>query len=163
VLQKDAPDFGLCLTSLHTYDANAAYIITSALNARFGMSRRKRMHIMTCLQEALANAVIHGNLCIECDRNSLAAFERYYQLINDRIMQPAFASTRVYVRAWSSQDSFRICITHGGNGSLGPDILHESRPALEKRAGRGLFIIQSLAEWVTTDAERKSIDITFTY
>lgn len=163
ILQKDIPDFALCLTSQHTYDNRVAPVITQAINDRFPKTRMKRMHIVTCLQEALANAVVHGNLRIDCQRNSLESFERYYRLIDEGVRQPDVKDKRVYVRAWDYPDALRLCITHEGEGMLDPKSIAESHPQLEKKNGRGLFIIQSLAEQVKTDAERKSIDITFTY
>ena len=163
ILQNGAPDFGLCLTTFHTYDAQVAVILTSALNDRFGMSRLKKMHIMTCLQEALTNAVIHGNLCIPCEKGSVEAFERYYALINEALTKEHYKDMRIYIRAWDYQGSFHLSITHDGEGKLTPDIIAESHPDAEKRHGHGLFIIQSLAEQVSTDAEGKSIDVIFTY
>jgi anti-sigma regulatory factor (Ser/Thr protein kinase) len=162
-LQRGAPDFALALSSKHTYSPDTAHIITTALNDRFGMSRHKSMQILTCLQEALANAVIHGNLGIECERNSLEALERYYEMIIDAISDPYYADLCVYVLDWEQPGVLRICISHEGEGLLDNTKIQDSHPELQRRHGRGLFIIQSLAEWVMTDVTRKSLDITFTY
>ncbi len=162
-LQERQPDFGLCLTTRHTYNSQVAGIITQALNDRFGMSRLKKMPIMTCLQEGLANAVVHGNLCIECPRDSLEGFEKYYSMIDEAVSSDTFKDKRIYVRAWEHVYSFQICITHEGDGVLNPAYFSKHNPLPSQKCGRGLFIIQSLAEQVTTDAECKTLDITFSY
>lgn len=163
VLQEGMPDFGLCLSTAHCTDASVAQMLTATLNDRFGMSRAKHMQIVTCLQEAISNAVIHGNLQVDYVRDSLEAFERCHAQIDHLMHDSHLRELRVYVRAWDYGGSFRLCITHEGAGRLLPAMLAESHPEAKKRLGRGLFIIQSLAEEVSTDAWQTSIHITFAY
>lgn len=161
-LQDGRPDFGLCLSTRSAYHCRISALITRALNDRFGLSRLKTMQIMTCLQEALTNAVIHGNLRIACARDTPEGFERYFRLVEQAAASDA-GEDRVYVRAWDHRAFFRICVTHEGKGRLDPALIAHSRLQLDRKNGRGLFIIQSLAEQVTTDDACRSIDITFTY
>lgn len=163
LLQQGEPDFGLCLTSLNTYNAEVALIITQSLTQRFVQCADKRMHLVSCLQEALANAVIHGNLCINCPRNTLEAFDRYYQTIRNLVVTPEFNDKRVYVQAWNSATHLRLCVSHEGHGMLTADMLGECQPEKDQKSGRGLFIIQSLADKVEVRNEGKSIAITFAY
>ena len=162
-LIAEAPDFAVGLTSQSTYHPLISATITDALNDRFGLSRGKRMQIMTCLQEALSNAVIHGNLCVTGERDSLQGFEDFYQSVDNALAEPQFQQKRVFIRAWDTKVSLRVCISHGGPGRINPLLLAPNNPLPEQKCGRGIFIIQSLAEQVHTNAECNALDLSFTY
>jgi anti-sigma regulatory factor (Ser/Thr protein kinase) len=163
LLQAGDADFGLCLTTRDSYHSELAATITDALNNRFGLSRAKRTHIMTCLQEAVMNAVIHGNLCLESPEDSLDAFTRFYASVEQGVTAAATRDMRIYVQAWNLPHALRVCVTHEGNGRLNAMALTKTNPTLEQKTGRGLFLIQSLAEQVHTDAECRSIIFSFHY
>lgn len=162
-LQDKKPNFGISLNSAYAYHPQTSSLLTQAINERLGLSRARRMQIITCLQEALTNAVVHGNLCVERHFNSLAEFNAYHQQVHEALDEPMYSNLRVYVRAWDYGRSLLLNVRHAGSGRLEDLKLFESHPSLEQKTGRGLYIIQSLAEQVWSDDAGKSLSITFTY
>src|ERR1022692_381541 len=94
------PDFAWSLTTEATYRNDFAGMVTSALHRRFRIHDSVKMNIETCLREALINAVVHGNLCLECRIESREDFESHYAAIEERIGKAPYKSRRINLTIW---------------------------------------------------------------
>ncbi|NBO17629.1 MAG: ATP-binding protein [Proteobacteria bacterium] len=163
LVQDKQPNFGIAISSQYAYYPQTSMLVTHSINERIGLSRIRKMQILTCLQEAITNAVIHGNLGVKRRCESLAEFEAFHRQVDAALHVPENRQLRVYVQAWDYGRWLQICVRHQGPGVLSVRKLSESHPSLEQKSGRGLFIIQSLAQQAWTDDAGKSLYITFAY
>lgn len=100
-----------------------------------------------CLHEALANAVIHGNLEIpsELKNESPEAFE---QLVQEREAQPEFADRPVRIRCTITPAELRFEIQDQGAGFDPKANSAELHPMKMLLTGRGLLIITASMDQV---------------
>jgi PAS domain-containing protein len=102
------------------------------------------LFLASCLREIIVNAVEHGNLRIGFDEKSESMREgRYFELIQERRMDPRYRSLRVVVEYSISASRATFRVTDEGSGfdhakyskgagdSIDPELLEH---------GRGLFI-----------------------
>jgi len=159
-LQESSPDLALSLTTKTAYMDGLPIVLTSILHSRFGLSSEKSMDVRTCLQEALINAVVHGNLHMEQKLQSLADFESYYLAVEQRL-QTELHPQRIHIMVWRKESAIRLAITDEGSGFSCPDApVDGSSP--DRFVGRGLYIIQSLAEKVWVGHDSRTLNMTFT-
>jgi PAS domain S-box-containing protein len=117
----------------------------SAHLSRF-MKDEEARFLASCLREVVVNAVEHGNLELSFDEKSATMAEgRYFELLQERRLDPRFRSRRVAVEysISSSRATFRVTdegkgFDHrkyaGGAGEPDPELLEH---------GRGLFLTMS--------------------
>lgn len=162
-LHRQHPHFSLSLTSESAYRQPLAQILTDHLYARFGLSQARKMQILTCMQEAITNAIVHGNFCIQRQCESLEDFEIYYAEVERCLADHIKRELRVLVRAWDFGQSLKIGFSHSGAGKLSSENLYACHPAITQKSGRGLFLIQSLAEQVWCDDNGHSLYVSFPF
>jgi len=108
------------------------------------------------LQEAIINAVVHGNLGLgSAYKESADDLRHYHRLIRDRLETDPAARKRIDVIGWWDDDHLSIAVGDQGNGY---DTIERRKQAGRQRAapdrdrrrsGRGLEIIRRFAEDVT--------------
>jgi CheY-like chemotaxis protein/anti-sigma regulatory factor (Ser/Thr protein kinase) len=109
-------------------------------------SERERVRVAVALEEALVNAVIHGNLEVgsELRESTNGAYER---LIAERRRGRQYAERRVYVHCDLSQQSATIVIRDEGPGfdvSRIPDPRDPERMMLA--SGRGVLLMRTFMD-----------------
>ena len=161
VLTSGSPHFAISLKTGSAFNGNISEAITLALEHRFFLGSQQRINISTCLQEAIANAIIHGNLSLGSPDNSVAGFSRYYDTITARLQQEPYGNMRINIAAWWDDGRLRLSVTDQGKGFKNKDVL-ESSPTMESLHGRGLFLIRSLAERVWIGQDNKTLFMHFT-
>ena len=157
LIQK--PDFALCMTTASAYRASLAHLIASNLNLRFGLQNQKSLHIQTCLQEAIINAIVHGNLSIDSDFSTLTGFDSYHSLIDLRLRQAPYQHRRVSIAAWDHETHLQIAVTDQGTGYKLP----EGQKNDELPHGRGLTLIQALSDRCWVGDNRRTLFMHFNY
>ncbi len=96
--------------------------------------------VETALQEAVANAVIHGNLGLSSmEVGTAAAMQRYAEALAGRLADPALAGRRVTVDARLAGKVLRLEVVDEGAGY---DAV-EPRP--DQPFGRGLGLVSRFA------------------
>jgi hypothetical protein len=103
------------------------------------------------LQEAISNAVIHGNLSVQSLENpSLTALERFSSEVESRLADPELACQRLKVAA-------RL-----GDGGIAIDVIDQGpgfTPGTRKSSvasGRGISLIETLVSgWELLDDGRR--------
>ncbi len=156
-----------CLFSLPTEPALVpAFIdVVQAALDRFGViDATERARIGIALEEALANALFHGNLELssaELDRARLHAFEgRPERLIECRRQQEPYRHRRVHVRARFAPDEIRFTIRDEGPGFDRAEVPDAARPEnLHRPSGRGLLLMRAFMDEVVFNAAGNEVTL----
>lgn len=120
-------------------DCNHMDLCDDAENTRVGVA----------LEEALANALYHGNLEVDSELREHDD-KTYWALAEERANQPPFCDRRIYVTAELSRDEAVFEIRDDGSG-FDPSLLPDpTDPAnLERASGRGILLMRTFMNEVT--------------
>ncbi len=108
-----------------------------------------QMQIGMALDEAITNAIYHGNLEVESKLKD-SEEDAFYQLVKQRNSETPFCERVVKIEATFAPNEFQISITDQGPGFEPgdvPDCREEEN--LTKLSGRGLFLIRSFMDEVS--------------
>lgn len=107
------------------------------------------LRVSTALQEALMNAVEHGNL----EMNSALREDggaAYAELGRTRRQEEPYASRRVHVSARVNREQLTLVVRDNGNGFDPNSLPDPTDPAnLQKVSGRGLMLIRTFMDEVS--------------
>lgn len=108
----------------------------------------ERLRIGIALEEALLNALYHGNLEVSSELRE-GDSSRYYQLARERSSLSPYQDRRIYVDAHVTREEARFTIRDEGQG-FDPELLPDpTDPAnLEKPSGRGLLLMRAFMDEV---------------
>ncbi len=124
-------------------------------------SSRDRLQIGMALDEALVNAMHHGNLEVDSSLRDGEDGTRYYEEIQARKDIEPYLNRRVRIEAEFSDKHICVQISDDGRGfdpRKVPDPTSESN--LHKVSGRGLFLIRSFMDQVAHNAAGNQITLT---
>lgn len=108
-----------------------------------------RMHIGVALDEALRNAMIHGNLEVSSELRDQDDGSPFMELIQQRLADPQYADRRVSIQLTADQNQATIVIADQGPGFDVNNITDPTDPdSWEEISGRGLFLIRSFMDEV---------------
>lgn len=115
------------------------------------------MRIGVAIDEAVCNAVHHGNLEVDSDlRNE--GYDLYLEQINDRKQQKPYCDRHVSVHAEVTQTQAAYTIRDEGKGFDPEAIPDPTDPAnLDKVSGRGLLLIRTFMDIVEFSDDGKRI------
>ncbi len=117
--------------------------------AMFGVcDENDRTRIGMALEEALSNALYHGNLevCSDLRRDSLA---RYYDMAADRREQSPYRERKIHITETLTADSATFVIRDEGPGFDTSKLTIEPDPEdLEAVSGRGLMLMNAFMDEV---------------
>lgn len=118
-----------------------------------------RMRVAIAIQEALANALYHGNL--ECSTDLRQEDERhFYRLAEDRRSIEPYCSRRIYLNTMIDRQEARIEIRDEGPGF---DVASLDKPFdpedLMRVGGRGMILIRSFLDVVTHNESGNQITL----
>jgi CheY-like chemotaxis protein/anti-sigma regulatory factor (Ser/Thr protein kinase) len=109
----------------------------------------ERMQIAMALDEALTNAIIHGNLEVSSDLRQVDDGKQYVEMIAVRKNQSPYRERRVSVRLEAFPDEARFMICDEGPGFDPKSLVDPTDPEnLEKAGGRGLLLINAFMDSV---------------
>ena len=108
------------------------------------------VQVATALDEALTNAIIHGNLEVSSELRAVDDGKPYLDLICERAKQPPYAERRVSVHVSATRETICFAIKDQGPGFNPDEIPDPTDPAnLEKVSGRGLLLINAFMDEVS--------------
>lgn len=114
-------------------------------------SEPDRLQIGMALDEALVNAMHHGNLEVDSELRASGADDEdlYYDTIRRRKSETPFCERRVQIKASFTSDAINVQITDEGPG-FDTKQVHDPRDEenLTKVSGRGLFLIRTFMDAV---------------
>jgi anti-sigma regulatory factor (Ser/Thr protein kinase) len=115
-----------------------------------------RVNISVCLREALANAIIHGNLEISSTLKE-DSWKEFEALVQERETSPEFAERQITIRCQMTVKQLRLEVEDQGQGfdasgwqTCKPTSRANYNPLSSAlfKSGRGLLIITSLMDSV---------------
>ena len=136
-----APGFlSISLSTASAYGADLTQVFCSALSRRLEPSDTNWSDLELAVQEALSNAILHGNLEVDGFlRASAEEFTLYSQTISSRLGDPVYAMRRIELSARWTDDEISISIRDQGPGYKDPPVLESSKN------NRGLELIGQLS------------------
>ena len=107
------------------------------------------LRISMALEEALCNAICHGNLEVDSRLKDVEDCSAYERMVRERIDREPFCQRRVRVKADFSDQKIRFQIDDDGPG-FNPMTLPDPTTAenIQKPSGRGLLLIRSFMDEV---------------
>ena len=135
-------------------------LIEHMQNSLADWSESDRLQIGMAMDEALVNAMHHGNLEVDSklrDEN----YDQYYQAVRDRNCQHPYCDRRVRLEAEFSAQHICVQISDEGPG-FDPESVPDPRDEenLHKVSGRGLFLIRSFMDQVAHNQHGNQITMT---
>ena len=108
-----------------------------------------RMHVGIALDEALRNAMIHGNLEVSSSLRDEGTGEGYLEKIQERLQDQRYASRRVFVQLTANSERATFVIRDEGPGFDTARFSNEDETqALAAEHGRGLTLIRKFMDKV---------------
>jgi anti-sigma regulatory factor (Ser/Thr protein kinase) len=131
--------------------------------AEAGLKRMKlcdetaSLRVTVALQEALVNALVHGNLEIDSALRENDG-DAYHQLIETRRHQAPYRDRRIHVVVRESRTEAVYVVRDEGPGFDPSTLPDPTDPAnLEKCSGRGLLLIRTFMDQVIHDGRGREI------
>lgn len=109
----------------------------------------ERMQIAMALDEALLNAMVHGNLEVSSDLRQVEDGKPYSEMIQKRKKDSPYKDRRVRVHLQASCDAATFVISDEGPGFDAAALRDPTDPEnLERAGGRGLLLINAFMDEV---------------
>lgn len=124
-------------------------------------SDRDRLQIGMAMDEALVNAMHHGNLEVDSRLRESENEKQYYDLIRSRKNVSPFCHRRVRIEAEFSDQHICVQISDDGQG-FNPENIPDptAEENLHQVSGRGLFLIRSFMDQVAHNIVGNQITMT---
>ena len=123
------------------------------------LTDRELLSVSIALEEAISNAIIHGNLEVSSKLRDLED-ESFERMIAFRLEKTPFGSRRVQIEARFSETEVTFTITDEGPGfdiAAIPDPTEDENVLLTH--GRGLFLMRSFMDNVTHNANGNQVTL----
>ncbi len=160
-LQVNVPDISFSLTTLSCYNNSTAQAISRMINERFGLYDDRVLQVQTCLQEAIMNSIIHGNLGIDGKFKSVDDFEEYNNTIRERISSSRYKYKRIETNIWAGDSQLKISVSDEGSGFSMPD--DDDSDGGNAPSGRGLLFIRTLSDRAWVGEDGRTLNMVFNY
>ncbi|AWK87427.1 ATP-binding protein [Azospirillum thermophilum] len=153
------PGFYLSLTTGTAYGMQCAALVCDELARRRALPEERRPNVELCLHEAIANAIVHGNLGISSEtKNQPQGYRLFGELLRQRLGDPEAVRRRLDIFCRWTAGSLVIAVVDQGAGfEPAPVPAETARPegGGKALAGRGFVFMRALADRVTvTDRGR---------
>ncbi|WP_247870899.1 ATP-binding protein [Azospirillum sp. TSO5] len=153
----DLPGFYLSLTTGTAYGLQCPVLVCDELVRRGALDPQRRSNVELCLHEAVANAIVHGNLGLSSAvKGEPGGYRRFSEMMRDRLGDPAVVRRRLDIFCRWNERSIAIAVVDQGGGfdtELAPAISGN-----KARSGRGFVFMRTLASRVTvTDGGRCTV------
>jgi anti-sigma regulatory factor (Ser/Thr protein kinase) len=144
------PRLSLTMTTRSAYRHPVTKVFTEAMQARLHFSRDLHERFHTALQEAVMNAMIHGNLGLDSRlRDGLAGLAASHAVIESLLARPAVACRAIRVDAIWNTTMLSVMVRDDGSGFARNVAELSAAPPSEKHHGRGLRILETFCDRVT--------------
>lgn len=146
-IRGEYPHISLSLTTKTAFRQPVAELMARHIAQQHPVSEHVMMDIRTCLQEAIMNSIIHGNLMIEHDGGANDHFGDYLDTIGKRMEDDSLSLRRISIYGWFTNRHITLCVADQGRGFT----LEQPHLALETPFGRGLGLIRHMTSglWQT--------------
>ncbi|PWC84036.1 hypothetical protein TSH100_19465 [Azospirillum sp. TSH100] len=153
----DLPGFYLSLTTGTAYGLQCPVLVCDELVRRGVLDPQRRSNVELCLHEAVANAIVHGNLGLSSAvKGEPGGYRRFSEMMRDRLGDPAVTRRRLDIFCRWNDRCIAIAVVDQGGGfdtELAP-----ATTGNKARSGRGFVFMRTLASRVTvTDGGRCTV------
>jgi anti-sigma regulatory factor (Ser/Thr protein kinase) len=139
----------LTVTTQSAYRQPIAKAFAAAIQARLCCSRDLHQRIHTALQEAVTNAMLHGNLGLGSQPNeSMEGFAASHAAIGALFECPAIARRAIRIDAIWNTTMLHIMVRDCGKGFAENRLELSERLQNERHHGRGLLILDAFCDRV---------------
>jgi anti-sigma regulatory factor (Ser/Thr protein kinase) len=143
------PRLSLTMTTRSAYRHPVTKVFTEAMQARLHFSRDFRGRFRTALQEAVMNAMVHGNLGLDSQlRDGLVGVAASHAVIESLLARPAVARRAIRVDAIWNTTMLSVMVRDNGSGFARSESELPAAAPSEKHHGRGLFILETFCDRV---------------
>lgn len=158
----DVGGLGLAVNTRIAYQIDVAQQFTQALATRFPATLTILGDIELSLAEAVANAIIHGNLGIGSQmRNDFQGFALFQATLLERLDDPCRAGRKIEITARPLGGSgIRIAVLDQGDGYDIHSQMNKSA-RIEAKSGRGLGLIRQLADRIEIGLDGRLLTMDF--
>jgi anti-sigma regulatory factor (Ser/Thr protein kinase) len=119
-----------------------------------------RMRVGVALEEALANAMYHGNLEVDSALKERDDYS-YHALVRQRREQPPYCDRRIHVAARFTRDRAEFVVCDEGAGFDPSSLPDPTDPAnLEKASGRGVLLMRAFMDKVAYNESGNAVTLT---
>lgn len=138
----------LSLTTVTAYHACVARTFVAALAPRCPLHAALQDRAETALQEAVSNAILHGNLGLpsisDASLEGLAAHDRR---IEQKLRLDEFRRRQVFVAAYWFDASLLFCVGDEGKGCL-PAVALPAQTPTTAPSGRGRWLLDEMSDGI---------------
>lgn len=119
----------------------------------------ERLRVGIALEEALSNALFHGNLELSSNNSHLDR-KQYEQLAQDRFMQVPYCDRKIHVRVCISPSEAMFVIGDDGPG-FEASIWNDDHAALltDRSYGRGILLMRSIMDDVSYNEKGNEVTL----
>ncbi|MFN7226065.1 MAG: ATP-binding protein [Holosporales bacterium] len=147
--------FSWTFTSLQAHQKNLTTEIIEHLHKFVNLDADLKFRIRFCLQEAITNALLHGNLELPSMPGTLEGMDRFAAELHARMTRPEFANKKIHIDIIIKEDSEIILkIGDEGNGLVKNDAMVE-----RSFFGRGLRLVEQCANDVSYIQDKRTLHI----
>jgi len=122
----------------------------------------KKVAVELAIDEALSNAIYHGNLEIP-SRLKSDDFEKFYELANERMRQEPYSSRTVDVQYKLDSDGLEVVIKDEGAGFDWRKFTDNSADANDHPHGRGLIMMREFASRIEFNEKGNRVALSFDF
>lgn len=162
-LRRAAAGLVISLTTRSAHRALTGAVLSRAVLERGIIAHGMVAGVGGAVQEAIANAVIHGNLGLSFGTDEFEDLGGFHRAVADRLAAPDAAQRRVTVDIdWTAAD-VTVAVSDEGQGFEAPAIdSADLDPAGFAPTGRGLILMRALASRVEFDSAGRRVRLAFT-
>ncbi|MCG8650672.1 MAG: response regulator [Pirellulales bacterium] len=139
----------LCLTNDQSLVPNVIARLEQPLIEFEVFDEGERMQVAMALDEALINAMVHGNLEVSSELRQTDDGKPYVDMIEKRRAESPYADRKVFIRMHTTANQATFTIRDEGPGFDQSTLCDPTDPEnLEKAGGRGLLLINAFMDEV---------------
>lgn len=133
--------------------------LQSLLTDSWGLDRTDRLRIGTALEEALLNAMYHGNLEVSSELKE-QDHQAFYTLADQRRLSTPWINRRIYVNCWLSPQEAKFVIRDDGKGFDPATLPDPTDPEnLARPFGRGVMLMRAFMDSVSYNSTGNEVTL----
>ncbi len=122
--------------------------LQQTLSDAWGLDRTDRLRIGTALEEALLNALYHGNLGVKSELKEID-HDEFYRQANERRVTPPWSDRRIRVQVRITSEEMEVTIRDEGPGFDPSKLPDPTDPDnLDRPCGRGVMLMRAFMDEV---------------
>ena len=133
--------------------------LQTMLSDSWGLDRTDRLRTGTALEEALLNAMYHGNLEVSSELKE-QDHQAFYLLAEERRIALPWINRKIYVRSWLTPQEAKFIIRDDGNGFDPSKLPDPTDPEnLARPFGRGVMLMRAFMDDVTYNSTGNEVTL----